>query len=362
MTEQLPAERSHSVHRICFLPVGLAVLFTIIMFTTQYVVGIRGPNVKIATNTAVRQTVEPPEPVPSQFFEQIADRGVKVTAHLFWGLSCLALVLILAGGFAVALQIIWQSWTDGDASDRRTILYILVSIVAAGLLALFAQWIGLGPGAFREIPGSIVEMMAKEKTEVNVVAVTSALAVVAVIAVGTLLLAASATLLPTGREDPSPMEQLAKAIGRLQRLFYLGAAACVAGVFEVFALFRWPVAFVEDNIDEAESIELARGAIINLATTYSFAAGTLFTLILIALYMPAAVRLRSRARDLGIQEVRKDQGGDEPAIATSRDVERWLKRHGLHQTWAQLSKQIMAAVGPFLAGGPIAAMLNNLMS
>lgn len=364
MTEQLPVERSHRIHLICFMPVGLAVLFILIMFGMQHlVVALTGPNVWIAKNTVVLQSVEPRKPDRDPFFfAQIADRGPKVSAHLFWGLSCLALVLILASAFGVAQQIVRRSWADGDAIGRRTILYVFFSIVVAGAIMLVVQAVGGGPGAFSEIPKSIVEMMTTEGTRVNVVGVTTALAIAAVIAVGALLLASSTTLLPIRPEGLSPMEQLAVAIRRLQRLFYLGAAACVAGVFEVFALFRWPVAFVEDYIEGTESIELARGALINLAMTYSFAAGTLFTLILVALYMPAAVKLRWRARDLAIQECRKAKGGDKPPIATARDVERWLKRHGLHLTWAQLSNQVMAAVGPFLAGGPIAAMLNNLMS
>lgn len=364
MTAQLPIERSRRVHGVCFMPVGLAVLFSLIMFGMQHlVVGVTGPNVWIAKNKVVFQSVEPLKVDRDPFFfAQIADRGPKVSAHLFWGLSCLALVLILASGFYVAGRIVWRSWADGDANGRRTILCVFFSIVVAGLIMLAVQAVGGGPGAFSEIPKSVVEMMTTEGTRLNVVGVTTALAIAAVIAVGALLLASSTTLLPIRPDGLPPMEQLAGAIRRLQRLFYIGAAACVAGVFEVFALFRWPVAFVEDYIEGMESIKLARGAIINLAMTYSFAAGTLFTLILVALYMPAALKLRLRAHDLAIQEFRKAKGGQKPAIATARDVERLLKRHGLHLTWAQLSNQIMAAAGPFLAGGPIAAMINNLMS
>ena len=94
--------------------------------------------------------------------------------------------------------------------------------------------------------------------------------------------------------------------------------------------------------------------------TYSFAAGTVFTLILIAIYVPAALEFRRRARALAIKKIGARSDAKEKSYPpAARDIERWMKRHGLYLSWSQTFNQVLAALGPIVAGGPIAALLSQ---
>lgn len=289
------------------------------------------------------------------FVSRVSERGPQVVAHLLWGLACLLLLIVLLGAMGSSITMIMKPPAPRSTDELLTLRVAGALLFGGMVLTMVITAFDFGPGSFDEIP-----RLVDDSTGLPITGTTMLLTVLAVLTVGGLLLASCSTLART----PMAVGQLSTAAMRLRQLLYWGGACCVAGVFEVFLLFRWPAALVPRSVSDVpvESLDAARDSITQVALTYSFAAGALFTLVLCAVYGPPAVSMNRWARNMARRTFAQERINEgTPREPTSGDIAAWLREHGLHVSWMQISSQLLAAASPIVAGGPIAALLSRLL-
>lgn len=151
---------------------------------------------------------------------------------------------------------------------------------------------------------------------------------------------------------------------RLLTLLYLGSVFLISGVVAAYALLRFPVSFVS----EASAVHFHSAAVTGTAIV-----GVVFSVLLVAAYLPASIVLSERVRDAldrkkalhqerqilsekrGKEASPSDKG--ESSSSTEKnpkedsfDKEKWLEGHGLaSSSWQQLTRAT-AVLSPLLLG------------
>lgn len=275
------------------------------------------------------------DPAACQPLATLAAVSESLVARMVWGLSAMVLVLAWAVATGGALWIITQSLTDRPLALRAR----LAGLAAAVAVALFA-W--QDPLTIRRLEPVLNEAFAFMRIDLGPLLLrlfSSVLVGAAVL----LAIAASSTLARPREEAPSP-RHLAAQTQRLRQVLFLAATMLVAGTMQTAAMHRLPATLCEGD---------AREALAALGQGVSATAGTIWTLLILAFYLPAAMILRRRA--LTLAEAAED-GGEPDQIA------KWLAEQGMESTlWQQLAR-LGAIVSPFLMGGPLTALLDLLRS
>jgi hypothetical protein len=135
----------------------------------------------------------------------------------------------------------------------------------------------------------------------------------------------------------------------MDRCLYAGAAVLVTAVFHAYAVHVLPVPYLGPE-DEKVLTGLARGV-----TT---AQGTLWTVTLLAIYLPAASILRRWARHVAESGFGSATAPGVPeqsvqarvAAATHQEQVKWLQENGLDASLAGQLKSLAASLAPLLAG------------
>ncbi len=122
----------------------------------------------------------------------------------------------------------------------------------------------------------------------------------------------------------------------LQSLLFLGAAVLVIGVLNVRQLLLWPAGFLGEG--DAASVKTLVGG-------YSATLGFYWTMILVALYLPATLALRHESSLLAHRALPE---------ATPKEHRKWLSEEKLSPSVAAQLSHLLAVVSPVLAGGPLA--------
>lgn len=128
----------------------------------------------------------------------------------------------------------------------------------------------------------------------------------------------------------------------LKNAVNLGSAMLLVGVLHMLAWLRWPVVFVGDSKLAAEVVEWS--------LTLSMYWGTVFSLMVMALYIPCSLHLYERAKG---EFNRSFPRSDHPAL--------WkhLESFGFSREPVRQLPQIVAMSAPFL-GGSLGASLSHL--
>jgi hypothetical protein len=121
--------------------------------------------------------------------------------------------------------------------------------------------------------------------------------------------------------------ELDEQLAGLRSLFNTGTVLLLAGVLEVYALLRWPLAFVADDP--------SRTAMQSVAATYAAAVGAMFSIVLLVIYIPATIAIRRQALAKGI-----------PA----KDVSESLSKFGFGDLTSQQLARLSQALLPLLPG------------
>lgn len=264
----------------------------------------------------------------------------EYTAHLAWntlaGLYLVFLVAALLLGAWVASQVFAAAPRCGLASGWQWIALLAVLFAAASWYVLRHISYGvisgalLTPTVFTQAPG----LPARQQFFSSGGQITALF-----------LAALSALILPSpGCGDE---RCLRSRIGLLRLVLGAGTALLVVDVMREDALLRWAIAFVDP------SNKTAANTVQGLASTIVAGRGVLGTVLLAAIYLPAASMLRGQVWNAV------------PAtIATIPEATQWLQDRGLiaPSAAAQL-RPIVAVLLPLLTGvlsGPAADVLRNL--
>lgn len=157
---------------------------------------------------------------------------------------------------------------------------------------------------------------------------------------GTLSLAVAACAIvrqpkPNGLNE----EQLMRRVKLLRLVLYVGAATLVMAVLRLAATHAWAISYLPPDTEPGKSIStLITGIVGSLGTSY--------TLLIAGIYLPAALILRERLRNLKAAEA---------------DPEGFLATHGLSPTLTRILPRVMALIAPLLAG-PLGDALVKLIN
>lgn len=277
-----------------------------------------------------------PLDVPAEAWRSLPGPEAAVAdlaARLTWGIAVLAFCLAFLAALVMCLLVTWK------ASPLRRRVFVVVGAVLVSSLGIVAGLMG-NPLTLPELADVLEEGFRRMGLAdgsfllhfFNGLAMSVALL---------LTFAASATLLDpaSGNRDTEHLKRQAR---RLRHVLYAGAAVLIAGSAQAAAMHRLPVAYL--NEPWAHALEAA-------AQTAALATGTLWTLFLAAVYLPAATILRERF----VREARE-------ALPEAGDAEhkKWLADHGLDLSPAQQLKRVVAVLGPLLTSLPLAGLFDLL--
>jgi hypothetical protein len=168
----------------------------------------------------------------------------------------------------------------------------------------------------------------------------------ALIAVALLALAATALMAedPLGSPDGIAAERgLARQQDELQRLLYLAAGLLVMSVLFAKSYQQWPLSVVHDP-SLGSALQL-------IADQWIMMTGTYWTLILVSIFLPIGLVLIRRCDALA--ELRC--GSVSPKALMD-----WLKAGGFKSSLKEQFLTVFSLLSPWLAGGPLAALLGAL--
>ena len=164
--------------------------------------------------------------------------------------------------------------------------------------------------------------------------------ILSVLVPATVLAAGCAVLVPPAPDTPRRLSEFPRRMRLLRDVLNAASAILVVGVFHMLAWLRWPIAL----IDPSRQADLQA-----LATAIVFYWGTAFTLMIAALYVPAAAML-SRQAEAALRQARPEDRPEDPTA--------WLRQQGLTIMPAQQLPQIVVMLAPLLAG-PLGSALSG---
>jgi len=260
-------------------------------------------------------------------------------ARIAWGLASIGFAVMALIAMGTALNVLGACYREAGRDGR-----LRGAAVTVGCAVLILAIV-----AFHGNDNILSEPLVTEelrKATIHRTYQTVAVAVDAVfdktsIAIFLLLITASGAVLIWPDKTVLNDQLLRQRIGRTQSLLYVGAAALALRSFEMFFLYRWPGMWL--SATDAKLVD-------NIASAVSTAHGAIFTGVLAALYLPAALLLRLRANALA-----NTSGG-----ASNEEREKWLENSGLKFSPYQAIGRFFLALAPLIAGGSAATVIDLL--
>jgi hypothetical protein len=234
-----------------------------------------------------------------------------------------------------------RSESDGQHISRRTRRARNTLLIWMALIS----FVGLVIGLIRNSSNQVVRhLLSNTRTYggADTVFAYGVLDVLSQIILFVVAIAFSMTLLPIAEKDETAaaVKRLREAFFRQQVLFYLSVFCLVILVVQNNLLWRWPAAWASE----------AEGKVIEeLATRNSTSLGAMYSVLVLALFLPSHLLLSRYTRALA----RNATPADAPA-----DPDEWLKKQDLKTTLAQHLAWFAAAMAPVLAGGPLASIVS----
>lgn len=256
----------------------------------------------------------------------------EIAARLVWGMSAVVLVVACVATAVAAVVVLDRALLDSGVGPSRFAL----TVATVGAVAVPAFVVARFD--FGGVTSTLVNETFARTGLRGVSVLPNALHGLSFASVALVLAASCAALgRPPGTGDR--VDHLVRQLRRLQVLLYVSALALVAGVVEVTALMRWSTVLLPSSA--------AADAIRSLATIWPAIVGTTYTLLLIAVFVPAMAILAHRGR----------------ALAPDRDpkaADRWMEEQGLRSPLTAQVSRVLAVLGPLLAGGPAPLLLDLL--
>jgi hypothetical protein len=259
-------------------------------------------------------------------------RVVSYVAKAIWtlvvGMHTLACLAALLTACMVIKEALSDQWPDSERihRNRRIRLILMLVITTAANIALsVALWFNNDAGA--PAPLLLRATVARVLPAINVyISGFDALSLIAVIS---LCFAASAVLWRS--KDLNDLE-LSRRMQLLRYLLYMGAVLLVIGVLRLSTTLNWGASFIPSESATGKLLGILIPGIVSSLGTY-------YTLLMAAMYLPAALILRARARELVNENVE---------VEAERDS--WLSNHGLTLSYVESLPRIIAILAPLMAG------------
>ncbi|MCM3871344.1 MAG: hypothetical protein ND895_11720 [Pyrinomonadaceae bacterium] len=268
-------------------------------------------------------------------FPQHEYYAARYGGRITWLFLRLVYLISCLTAFAVACFVIYRSFAH---KGKRAIIWVFVIVIV--LLTGFGVLLYKHPAEYMSIFLDLFKLTIENDLN-NITELMARLNSFGFAACLSVVLAICAILYsPDSNSSPDGLKQLSSKMKYLQLMLYVGTIVLVAGVLLIRSLYQWSLAFVSQN-DQA--IKVAESFYSKLLASE----GGFFTLMLIAVYLPAALILRRRADSLdGLPE-------------KSSDKEQLLKDYNLTFSFTESLPRLLAILGPLLAG-PIGELFSRL--
>ena len=146
----------------------------------------------------------------------------------------------------------------------------------------------------------------------------------------TLSLACAASAILFQRDSQLEKEELRRRQTLLRYVLYVGGALLAIAVLQLSARLGWGASYLPAASPMAPLVKSLVEGIVN-------SMGTFYVLLMAAVYVPAALVLQSRVKQLAAREA-------------PNDPETWLTENGFSLSFSQYLPRIVALLGPMLAG------------
>jgi hypothetical protein len=282
---------------------------------------------------------------PALASESTFANGVRT--RLAFGLSAIVLLMTSLGVALVTRAVVGAVLRNGWDDLRRsvllltfggaTVLFVVVLFVQTGqpqddLLSFLFVRGGVAPGRFVQ---ALVDVLN---------ALTS---------VVTVWLAVAFSMLSAPvKADDRALGEFANRLRMLQVLLFLGAACLVSRVVQVYCLYAWPVT----QLGEPAAAE-------SIAVSVSAGVGTIYSIFLASVYLPAAAALSSRLRELRVEESERVFPPPAAQGRPAMTVDQVLALHGATGGSFKELGRVLAVLSPLLVGllqGPVLAVLEKV--
>ena len=143
-----------------------------------------------------------------------------------------------------------------------------------------------------------------------------------------LAVAACATVWRRDVNKPLDADDVTKRVRLLRPVLYVGALMLVIAVLRLSATDAWAVTFLPGDTELGKAVASFMKGIIG-------ALGTVFTLLIVGIYLPAALMLQARVREVA---------------PSQKNEEEFIKNNGINLSVPASLGRVIVLISPFLAG------------
>jgi len=269
----------------------------------------------------------------------LADRYSR---RLLWMFVAAAGVLAGIAAMVTAGILLYRSYSTYPNPGQPTVGWLLLAVAAGVVFWMRPDW-------HMSIMKDVLEKTIALGTDgvPSIVSVMNLLNVINYVGGLALVFATCAILLPRSggkwaAAGYSSLDVIAEQMRDVRAVLYVGTVQLVTGVIRMSAVSLWTLAYVAPG---------AWPAVKSFDAVVVFITGGFYTLVLIAIYLPAALILAARAR----AEVSKL-----PAVS-SYQRDRMLRQKGLSMSFKNMVPRLIALLAPLLAG-PLGELLKAYVS
>ncbi len=252
----------------------------------------------------------------------------KVAAYVArasWTLINGVHLLACIAGIITAVIVINSALSDEYDKNTRRLIILMVLLLAAdaavgaALLTAIKDASSPAQQLLRATVGQYMGSINKYQRLGDAWSLTATLCLAA---------AACATVWQSNVNKRLKADEVAKRVRLLRPILYVGAAMLVIAVLRLSATHAWAVSYLPPDTDLGKAVTtLTRGIIGTL--------GVVFTLLIAGIYLPAAIILRARVRE----------------IAPSQpDPNEWMNSERINLSFPQTLGRAIILISPFLAG------------
>jgi hypothetical protein len=239
-------------------------------------------------------------------------------ARVFWAVSSATFAALIAWNTAVSIVVL-RTYSRSNRS-----LYISVAVIIAAILVSFVAYWDPG-GKSVELVNKVILMNPMGSLDLS----RPALKFVGAIGVALVMTAACALAAAEFGETRDP-KALARQVRDTRLCFYSACALLVAAVAQVYFTYSWPASIV------ATSSALYH----QLATTVALAAGCVFSLLLLSVFVPVWL----------IQSGWIAAAADAAGRSADWKREEWLKQFDLEESTFSVLGRAVSTLLPVVLG------------
>jgi uncharacterized membrane protein HdeD (DUF308 family) len=242
-----------------------------------------------------------------------------------------AYMLFSTVAFAVSIFLTRESFVDWGRPPTTGLVILILLSALVGLVLLSNE------EAYMPVMAKLLEKTVAVDVK-NINQIVNRVNSIGLASAFSLVLASCAVLLPTTKKGLDGLKQLSKKMSNLRAILYVGTLMLVSGVLLIRSLLSWSKTFIPQT--STEIADIFTSGVLNTS-------GGLYTMILAAVYLPAAFILQRRARSLTVR--REDEA----------EKEKILKESNLTFSFTESLPRIAAIVAPLMAG-PVGELLSRL--